>query len=285
MFSDDGRQMSSSPALAVIAIAGCLCLVALTDRPALALDAPKAPGLPVVEVLNCRLEGLAVVCGGGGTLLPNREKKLRKKEPEPTPQAAPSQTQHKSKASSAKSQKGKATTSKGQSGKASPTPSKEEQETPAAASSPEPPAQGEGAEKSTVEHSCPPGTVVLEKPNASGSYCELPSAVPAKAPQPVTTAPQPAVSGSVEIPADIRAATCGPGAAPGACNCPNGSEYTSAACKAAIPYCCAGQVTAEGKPQPVISACGADQGSAMNSVVSAAMAKQLSLGSIRCTNQ
>jgi hypothetical protein len=302
MFSDCDRQMLSSPGLRllVIAVAACLCLVELTDPPAFALDAPQAPGLPVIKVLNCRLDGLAVVCERGGTLLPNRDKKLRKKEPSEVPRATPGGTKSKSKAS--KSQSAKSKPPKGQSPKGSTTPAKDAAGEPAGASESET-SSDSSAVGSAVEHSCPPGNVVLEKPNASGSYCEpagkseLPGNAPTNPPaaevkpegtaasKPVTDVAPPVSSGSTEIPADIRAAACGPGAAQDACTCPNGSQYDSVACKAAIPLCCAAQVTADGKPQPVISACGADQNAAMNSVVSAAMAKKLSLGPVRCTNQ
>jgi hypothetical protein len=295
--------MVSSPELrpVVIAVAACLGLVALTDVPAFALDAPYVPGLPVIKVLSCKLDGLSVVCERGGKLLPNRDKKLRKSEPEETRHAAPSTAKSKSKSSTGQNTKSKP--SKSHASKGSATPAKEDQGTPVETSNPAASTESDADKKSAVEHSCPPGTVVLEKPDASGSYCEPvgksepPTTIPAKEPvtetkpeepapsKPATDAPQVALSGSVEIPADIRAATCGPGTAPGACACPGGSDYTSVACRAAIPYCCAAQVTADGKPQPVVSACGADQAAAMNSVVSAAMAKKLSLGSVRCTNQ
>jgi hypothetical protein len=287
----------------VIAVAACICLVGLTGPPAFALDAPRAPGLPIVEALSCRLEGIAVVCGRGGKLLPNRDKKLRKKEPTGSPQAAPSGTKSKSKTSKGQSTKSKP--AKGPSPKGATTPAKDAAETPAVTSEPET-SSGSSAPASTVQHSCPPGNVVLEQPNASGSYCEPvgtlapasqqetgPATMPAAEPQKTETAsPQPAGSVAPQapsagstIPADIRAAACGPGAAQGACPCPSGSDYNSAACKAAIPLCCSAEVSADGKPQPVVSACGADQSAAMNSVVSAAMAMKLSVGSVRCTNQ
>jgi hypothetical protein len=295
--------MLSSPALRllVIAVAACLGLVALTDPPALALDAPHVPGLPVIKVLSCKLDGLAVVCERGGKLLPNRDKKLRKSEPEETRHAAPRTAKSKSKSSTGQSAKSKP--AKSRSSKGSATPAKEDQGTPVETSNPAASTESDAAKKSAIEHSCPPGNVVRETPNASGSYCEPvgtsepPTIVPANEPasetkpaeaapsKPATDTPPAASSASVEIPADIRAATRGPGAAPGARACPSGSDYHSVACKAAIPYCCAAQVTADGKPQPVVSACGADQAAAMSSLVSIAMAKKLSLGSVRCTNQ
>jgi hypothetical protein len=140
-------------------------LVALA--PAFALDVPRAPGLPIVKVLSCRLEGIAVVCERGGKLLPNRDKKLklRKEEPKQAPQAAPTTAKPKPKATTSKGAKSK--TSKDQSSGASSTPAKDD-EAPAGGAS----IESDGTQNSAVEHSCPPGNVVLEKPNASGSYCE-----------------------------------------------------------------------------------------------------------------
>ncbi len=91
-------------------------------------------------------------------------------------------------------------------------------------------------------------------------------------------------AGSTEIPDDIRAAACSPGVVQDACACPDSSAYDSDTCKAALPSCCSAKVTADGKPQPAISRCGADQSKAMSAVVSAAMENKLTVGPIRCIN-
>ena len=63
MRSSDRQMMSrfTTWASAIIA-AAWVALIALPGSVALALEGPRAPGLPVVEVLSSRLEGIAVVC-------------------------------------------------------------------------------------------------------------------------------------------------------------------------------------------------------------------------------
>ena len=264
----------------------------------------RGPGLPVIAVIGCRLVNGALVCGRDGTLLPNRLRRPKARAKQPTKTYKPAQR----KTPSTKSQ-----SSKGGTSRSAPSSTgqdvedvedvedDEAEDTPAA---PESETEDDDAGKDNATPSCPTGTVVLEKPNASGSFCEPVDAKPAtetapavEAPaeaaeqpqsEPTATAEEPvdeAPPGSTDMPTDIREAACGPEAGPGACNCPGGSAYDSDACKTAIPSCCSAKVSADGKPQPAISRCGADQNKAMSEVVSSAMEKKLTLGPVRCTNQ
>ena len=277
-----------------------ICLLVEANADASCAGRLRAPGLPVVQTLGCRLNGLNVVCDRNTTLLPNREQKLklRKKEGTQPAKPTPAQTKSKSPSVSTKSDNTKSKPSSGQSSKSKAEPAKDE----SAKSAHEP--EGEALEN-PGQHSCLAGDVVLAKPNASGSYCEpvgaskpetkddaqeqKPAAEPKSevpaAPKATGNAPAAASATDAAIPANIRAAACGPGAEQAACACPGGSDFNSAACKAAIPSCCSAEVSDGGKPQPAISRCSTDQNAAMSSVVSSAMEKKLTLGSVRCTNQ
>jgi hypothetical protein len=242
-------------------------------------------------VIGCRLVGGALVCGRDGTLLPNRLRRPKAKAPAKTYKPA------KKKTPPAKSRSSTSGTSK-----SAPATSGQDADNESDVDSTVPDEEadaqdGDDAQDGAV-HSCPPGHVVLEKPNAAGSHCEpVDTGKPAGEPSPSNSAPAapaketapaavPGVAaGSTEIPDDIRAAACGPGSAPGACACPGGSTFDSDACKAAIPSCCSAEVSLDGKPQPAISRCDADQNKAMSAVVSSAMDDKLTLGPVRCTNR
>ena len=111
---------------------------------------PPAPELPVIKALGCRVHGLGIVCSPG-VVLPRLRKKPYHKE-----QVEPSYKDQSEKTPSSKedtaSQKGSSPATNG--------------------------SQKDTADQSAVQgggagvHACPPGNVVLEKPNASGSYCE-----------------------------------------------------------------------------------------------------------------
>jgi len=108
---------------------------------------PHGPEMPVIKVLGCRIHGLGIVCSPG-VVLPKRPRKERYHQEEAEP--------------SYKGQSGKTPSAKGGS-----------------ASSKESSPATNGSQKDTLEqpegagsHACPPGNVVLEKPDAKGSYCE-----------------------------------------------------------------------------------------------------------------
>jgi hypothetical protein len=286
-------------------------LVALPGTASAAIALP-AEELPITDAplrhdagIGCKLVGGAVVCGRGeGGLLDRKVLPRKRKETKPV-QKKPVQT----KPAPKKTSPSKSTSSGGSKSKSSGSKSSGSKTAPAAM-----PAGAEGEDAETeVRHSCPPGHVVLEKANAAGAYCEPVGAAspgdetppaPTKKEKPADTNDKPApptpkpdepkgesepVSepplGATALPDEIRAAACGPGVPPNACACPGGSAYESEACKAALPACCAATVSADGKPQPAISRCGADQNKAMSAVVSAAMEKKLTLGPVRCTNR
>jgi len=248
--------------------------------------------------IGCKLIGGSMVCGrDGGGLLDRKILPRKRKETKPV-QKKPVQTKPAPKKTSpSKSTSSGGSKSQSSSGNAG-----------GAAPSEEPPEAEVDDTEAETRHSCPPGHIVLGEPNASGSHCEsvggakpdtnpppptkkapdapqeeTPSAKPEPAAAPAPNPEPPA--GATEIPEDIRAAACGPGAAPGACPCPGGSAYDSDGCKTALPACCSATVSADGKPQPAISRCGADQNKAMSAVVSSAMEKKLTLGPVRCTNR
>jgi hypothetical protein len=290
--------------LFAVACLGCLVFFGLKGAAAAApgpsFAGAKAPVASLVDrVIGCRLVGGALVCGRDSTLLPNRLRRPKAKAPAKTYKPAKKKTPPaKSRSSTSGTSKSSPATS-GQEADDEP-----ERDVDAVAPDEEDDAQADDdaqdiddAQDSAV-HSCPPGHVVLEKPNAAGSHCEpvgtgKPAGEPssskdAPAAPPKETAPAAApgvAAGSTEIPDDIRAAACGPGSAPGACACPGGSTFDSDACKAAIPSCCSAEVSLDGKPQPAISRCDADQNKAMSAVVSSAMDEKLTLGPVRCTNR
>ena len=273
-----------------------------------AASAPQlqAPGLPVIAVIGCRLVNGALVCGRDGTLLPNRLRRPKAKAPAKTYKPAQKKTPP------AKSRSSKSGTSKSAPAATSGQDADAEPESDVDSTVPDEEADAQADddvqdsdnakdsddEQNSAVHSCPPGHVVLEKPNAAGSHCEPDrhrqtcrrsvtlqgrTRRSAKGDAPAAAPRVPA--GSTEIPDDIRAAACGPGSAPGACACPGGSTFDSDACKAAIPSCCSAEVSLDGKPQPAISRCDADQNKAMSAVVSSAMEEKLTLGPVRCTNR
>jgi hypothetical protein len=286
-----------------VACLGCLVFCglegAVAAAPGPSFAGAKAPVASLVDraVIGCRLVGGALVCGRDGTLLPNRLRRPKAKAPAKTYKPA------KKKTPPAKSRSSTSGTSK-----SAPAASGEDADNESDVDSTVPDEEADvqdsdnakdrdDAQDSAV-HSCPPGHVVLEKPNAAGSHCEPVGAgkdvgepspskdAPAAPPKEKAPAAAPGVAaGPTEIPDDIRAAACGPSSAPGACACPGESAYDSDACKAAIPSCCSAKVSAEGKPQPALSRCGTDQNKAMSAVVSSAMDKKLTLGPVRCTNR
>jgi len=108
---------------------------------------PHRPEMPVIRVLGCRIHGLGIVCNPG-VVLPKRLRKERyhQEEAEPT---------YKGQSEKMPSAKGGSASTKGSSSATN------------------------GSQKDTVEqpggaggHTCLPGNVVLEKPDAKGSYCE-----------------------------------------------------------------------------------------------------------------
>ncbi|MGA9604246.1 MAG: hypothetical protein WBQ82_09025 [Methyloceanibacter sp.] len=111
---------------------------------------PYEPELPVIKVLGCRVHGLGIVCGPAVALPRLRKKTYHKEQVEPSYKDQSEETPS-SKGGTA-SQKGSSTATNG--------------------------SQKDTADQSTVQggdagvHACPPGNVVLEKPNASGSFCE-----------------------------------------------------------------------------------------------------------------
>ena len=246
----------------------------------------QQPGLPVIAVIGCKLVGGALVCGRDGTLLPNRLRRPKARAKEPAKTYKPAQ-----KKTPAKSPSSKSGTSKSAPAATSGQDADNESDVDSAVPN------ADDAAQDSATHSCPPGHVVLEEPNAAGSHCEPVGAgtavsepspskdAPAAPPKETAPAAPEVAAGSTEIPDDIRGAACGPGSAPGACACPGESAYDSEACKGALPSCCSAKVSADGKLQPALSRCGADQNKAMSAIVSSAMEKKLTLGPVRCTNR
>lgn len=135
---------------------------------------PHEPEMPVIKVLGCRIHGLGIVCSPG-VVLPKRLRKERYHQEEVEP--------------SYKGQSEKTPSAKG-----------------GAASSKESSPATNGSQKDTVEqpgstgaHACPPGNVVLEKPDAKGSYCEPvagQSAQPGQSGDAASQMDKPSVSGT-----------------------------------------------------------------------------------------
>ncbi|ODA68125.1 hypothetical protein A7A08_01295 [Methyloligella halotolerans] len=284
-----------SLAVAFLLCAGLLGIVSASAAMAQPASRPwlgttSTNGLVVEVGIGCRLVGGAIVCGrdgsGGGLLeKPLRRRKKVQEQPvqkktypakKPSSSSGGSKTQHKSSGSSG-------------GGSVAPAPSEPAEIAPAEI---EPDAAPADAEPQG-QHACPPGNVVLESPNAAGSYCEPVGA--SKAPE-TPAAQTPAVeapadtpktpsAAEVAIPDDIRGAACAPGGLEGGCACPAGAEAKSDACRAALPWCCSAQGVKDGNPVAVFNACAADQNAAMSKVVTSAINKQLSLGPVRCSGQ
>ena len=289
--NDSGNHFTRLLAVACLA---CLAFIALEGAAAAAPGAGFAGAKsPLASLLHragigCRLVGGSLVCGrdGGGGGLLDRKILPRKKTKEKPVQKKTYPAKKPSSGSGYKKPKSSGSRGGGSVAPASPAPVETV------------PEEEEAEEEEPATRACPPGHMVLTEPNAAGSHCEpVGTGKPAGEPSPSNDAPAappketaPAAApevaaGSTEIPDDIQAAACGPVSAPSACACPGGSAYDSDACKTAIPSCCSAKVSADGKPQPVISRCGADQNKAMSAVVSSAKEKKLTLGPVRCTNR
>jgi hypothetical protein len=225
--------------------------------------------------VGCKLVGGSLVCGrGAGGLLDRKILPRKRKEAAPV-QKKPVQTKPAKKTAPSKS-----TTSTGSKSKSSGGSSSVGGGTEAPAQEP-----ADVDEKSGEAEAEQPASA---KDALSAVQDDTPPAPSPRPERPDTAEPETASeasAGSTEIPDDIRAAACGPGAPPGGCACPDGSAYDSDACKIALPSCCSASVSAGGTPQPAISRCGADQNKAMTALVSSAMEKKLTLGPVRCTNQ
>jgi hypothetical protein len=221
----------------------------------------------VIEAgVGCKIIGGSLVCGRDGGGLRDRKILPRKRKQTTPVQKKPVQTKPAAKKTSPTK---------------SSTPSGAKSKSTAGSSSTDVPAQepADADQESGKAEAEQPATAE-DAPDAPQD--ETPPPAPSQKPEtPAPAATAPASESSTEIPDDIRDAACGAGA----CACPAGSAYHSEACKAALPACCSAKVSAEGKPHPAISRCGADQNKAMSAVVSSAMEKKLTLGPVRCTNQ
>jgi hypothetical protein len=217
---------------------------------------------PVIEILGCRLHGLSVVCGAG-PLLPRR---LRKKEPYYKEEIEPS------------GQSAKPYSSKG--GTASKTGSSHESQGASKNatdnSSSQQPATQTGSAAGV--HACPPGNMVFDKPNASGSYCE---------PAGQNAGAAAGQSGGPTIMDKIPSPTPTGDAA-------SSQSQTGAPASGTVPaalmptqsggsFCCSAPTTSNGQPTASLQACGTDQSSALTALVSAAAQKNVTLGNVQCS--
>ena len=225
---------------------------------------PHGSQMPVIKVLGCRIHGLGIVCNPG-VVLPKRLRKERyhQEEAEPT---------YKGQSEKMPSAKGGSASTKGSSSATN------------------------GSQKDTVEqpggaggHTCPPGNVVLEKPDAKGSYCEPVAGQSSGA--------QAGQSGEAGSQMDKPSVTGTPGstnsqtgaAAGGAESSANGGAPALGTVPAASTptqssgsYCCSAPTTSNGQPASSLQACGTDQSSALTALVSAAAQKDVTLGDAQC---
>jgi hypothetical protein len=261
------------------------------------------PASPVVEILGCRLHGLGVVCSPG-PLLPGR---LRKKDRHYKEEVEPSNGQNGQSSNTSKG--GTASKNKGS------HPSQGVSDKDTAKATTEHPAT---EEESAGVHACPPGDGVLEKPNASGSYCEPAgqnagatagqSAGPTlmdkvTSPTPTGDAVQSQTGGGAANSTASPTQSAGVGSQPSTGATGSSSPTPSAAAVSqssiggtpasgtvqAAPtqmqsdsYCCSAPTASNGQPAAPLQACGADQSSALNALVSAAGQKKVTLGSVQC---
>jgi len=220
---------------------------------------PHAPQMPVIKVLGCRIHGLGIVCSPGA-VLPKRLRKERYHQEEVEPS-------YKGQSGNTPSAKGGSASTKGSS-----------------------PATN-GSQKDTVEqaggaggHTCPPGNVVLEKPDAKGSYCEPvagQSGQPSQSGDAASQMDKPSVPGT----AGSTNSHSQTGAAAGSTkSSANGGTPASGAVPAASSgsYCCSAPTTSNGQPAASLQACGSDQSSALSALVSAAVQKDVTLGDAQC---
>lgn len=163
------RKVSCTSAV----LSGAIALAAPAQASMLG-SVPHGPEMPVIRVLGCRIHGLGIVCSPG-VVLPKRLRKERYHQEEVEPS-------YKGQSGTTPSAKGGSASTKGSS-----------------------PATN-GSQKDTVEqpgstgaHACPPGNVVLEKPDAKGSYCEPvagQSAQPGQSGDAASQMDKPSVSGT-----------------------------------------------------------------------------------------
>ena len=143
---------------------GVVCAVVLgvtsSSASALGPDSLRAPSLPLVEVIGCKLGSGGLVCKRDGKLLPNRLGRSKVKEPKKEAQPVPKKTQ---------SKKIPAVRNRNTATQQLPS---EDDGTPAEATATR---SDEGELEGAEETPCPPGYVALEEPDASGSHCASPS--------------------------------------------------------------------------------------------------------------
>jgi hypothetical protein len=212
-----------------------------------ALPQARLPSIPVV--LGCHLVGAVLICGGdsgetGGGLLLRRRRKDTVEPEQGTKPSEPKYTYSKKHHVTKSTSGGAATSAK-----------------------PVNPVASTAGTSAPAEHSCPPGSMVLSTPDAAGSYCQAVS--PANT---TTTAPAGATTQPSASTTPVQSTSTQTTAAPVSQN-----PATTGA------WCCTADSTLNGQPAPAQQACGADQNSAMSSLVTASMAQKLTLGAITCS--
>lgn len=263
-------RLRASGALALLLL-GLFWMSSGKASPALLDDvSPYRTSGVIAAGVGCKLVGGSLVCGRGAGGLRDRKILPRKRKETAPVQKKPAKKTSPSKSTTSTGPKSKSTGGSSSVGGGTEAPAQE----PADADE----KSGEAEAEQPASAKDAPSAVQDDTPPAPSPRPERPDTA-----EPETASE--ASAGSTEIPDDIRAAACGPGAPPGACACPGGSAYDSDACKTALPSCCSATVNTDGTPQPAISRCGADQKKAMTALVSSAMEKKLTLGPVRCTNQ
>ena len=266
----NGLRLASAACGALLAAVTCASKVQAS--PIDGVSSP--PKLPVVKVLGCRLNGIGIVCGPG-PLLPKR---LRKREHYYKEEVEPSNGQN---GQSAKTPSSKGGTASKNEGSHRRNQGVSDQNT----------AKGSTVHPATEEenagvHACPPGDVVLDKPDANGSFCQpVPTSgattSPSATPQGTTTS---ASSGAATTPSSPSGTTGTPAVAPSN----GGTTALGTAPAAPMPtqssgsFCCSAPTTSNGQPAGSLQACGTDQSSALTAIVSAAAQKDVTLGDVQC---
>lgn len=237
---------------------------------------PEAPAQVIPVILGCHLVGPLVVCGSGedngqGEGLLGRRRQKAVVEPKShayAPKSTSSKKHHTTKSTGTAPVPATAGT---------PVPATAGTPVPATSSIPAlataPAAAGTTAP--AVPHTCPPGDIVLATPNAAGSFCQAVSTGTATIAPVTSTAPSgvtapPAASAPADAPSSQAQTATAPMSQP--------TAATGA-------WCCTANATLNGQTAPAQQACGADQNTAMNSLVNASMAQKLTLGAISCTGQ
>ena len=140
-----------------MSLTGLLCALLLSvvastsTAAAFSPDGPRATGLPLVEVIGCRMINGNLVCDRSGTLLPNR---LRRPKATVKPQkktVRPVQRKSPSKKSNTARQ----------------APPQNDEDVGTAAD-----AESDDEAEDSGEVTCPPGWVPLDEPDEKGAVCE-----------------------------------------------------------------------------------------------------------------